>query len=298
MKRLIATSEYWENVKDGIHQMAQSDLGQKVLLSYLYAMIKVNYTNLYEKKEDTYNSITKSKTVKLLDILPNDPTFQEFINKIKQELKQNGLDKTYDDVDIALMCEHYAFKNYPKDIFDKVYDEFVPIKEKYLKEYEKQQEKSLKKTRQEEDKKNEIIQKYKNAYNELLNKDDNIGDNVKTILNYDSYDSRFVYLDGNVLVENKPDHIEVLNDLYKQLGYNSAMDYIDDGHPNPKFYAGKMQNNIAILETDNWKVRSNAEIADVINALKKQGAQKVYVCENSFEQTDLLRVAKKRLIKR
>lgn len=51
MKRLIATSEYWENVKDGIHQMAQSDLGQKVLLSYLYAMIKVNYTNLYEKKK-------------------------------------------------------------------------------------------------------------------------------------------------------------------------------------------------------------------------------------------------------
>ena len=50
MKRLIATPEYWENVKDCIHQMARSDLGQKVLLSYLYAMIKVNCTNLYEKK--------------------------------------------------------------------------------------------------------------------------------------------------------------------------------------------------------------------------------------------------------
>lgn len=54
------------------------------------------------------------------------------------------------------------------------------------------------------------------------------------------------------------------------LRYNSAIDYIEDGHSNQKFYAGKCKDNVAILELDNWKISSNAEISDIINALKNK----------------------------
>ena len=82
-------------------------------------------------------------------------------------------------------------------------------------------------------------------------------------------------------------------------GYNSAIDYIEDGHSNQKFYAGKCKDNVAILELDNCNISSNAEISDVINALKiKKDIQKeVYVCKNTFEPQDLVRVAKKHLTK-
>ena len=75
-------------------------------------------------------------------------------------------------------------------------------------------------------------------------------------------------------------------------GYNSAIDYIEDGHSNQKFYAGKCKDNVAILELDNRKISSNAEISDVINALKNKYVQKVYVCKNTFEPQDLVSIAK------
>ena len=81
------------------------------------------------------------------------------------------------------------------------------------------------------------------------------------------------------------------------LRYNSAIDYIADGHSNQKFYAGKCKDNVAILELNNCKISSNAEISDVINALKNKYVQKVYVCKNTFEPQDLVRVAKKHLTK-
>ena len=281
MKRLIADNDGKNQVIDYIQSLAQSSLGQEIILQYWYqTKIQTTHMPAFENKSDIYDEIANG-TTDIFQTLDGKTDFiNKFINKIQEFIKKNKIKYSIDEDDLILLSDKYAFNNYPKNIFNTIYNK----------------QKNIQKENKKQKTKNNL--KYKDAYDELLNKDDHIGDNVKTESSFDSYNGRFVYLDGNILMGKNVEHVSILNDLYKKLGYQSAEDYIQDGHPNPKFYAGRCKDGVAVLELDNFNINNNADVLEVANALKNKGMKKVYICENRYgEAQNLKRIAKKRLIK-
>jgi len=136
---------------------------------------------------------------------------------------------------------------------------------------------------------------FSNAYEELSQTKDNIGDTIKTIQTYDNSSSRFVILNNKYLQDNCDDHIELFEKLSNKLGYDNFQQFCEQ-NPNAQFMTGKIENGIAIIETSSGKVNANANINNVINILKKNGAKKIYTNTNKGRDNEFMRVAK-RLIK-
>lgn len=137
--------------------------------------------------------------------------------------------------------------------------------------------------------------KFSDAYEELSQVKDNIGDTIKTIQSYDNSSSRFVILNNNYLQDNCDDHMELFEKIANNLGYDNFQEFCEQ-NPNAQFITGKIENGIAIVETSSGKINANANINNVINILKKNGAKKVYTNTNKGRDNEFMRVAK-RLIK-
>ena len=137
--------------------------------------------------------------------------------------------------------------------------------------------------------------KFSDAYEELSQVKDNIGDTIKTIQSYDNSSSRFVILNDKYLQDNCDDHMELFEKIANNLGYDNFQEFCEQ-NPNAQFITGKIENGIAIIETSSGKINANANINNVINILKKNGAKKVYTNTNKGRDNEFMRVAK-RLIK-
>lgn len=137
--------------------------------------------------------------------------------------------------------------------------------------------------------------KFSDAYEELSQVKDNIGDTIKTIQSYDNSSSRFVVLNNKYLQDNCDDHMELFEKIVNNLGYDNFQEFCEQ-NPNAQFITGKIENGIAIIETSSGKINANANINNVINILKKNGAKKVYTNKNKGRDNEFMRVAK-RLIK-
>ena len=119
------------------------------------------------------------------------------------------------------------------------------------------------------------------CYKELLNKKDKIGDEVTTSSSYDDSNTRFVYLNGKLKIKQSNDHEKLFDDIAKECGYQSSLEYLQDPkNKNANFCSGKIENGVAIIETEN-EIKN---INEIISALKKNGAKKVYT--NDYEKND------------
>lgn len=133
------------------------------------------------------------------------------------------------------------------------------------------------------------------CYQELLNNDDKVGETIITTNGYDSQNNRFVYLNGEYLEGNCQDHIELFEKLSKKMGYDSFQQFCEK-NPDAQFMTGKVKDGVAIIETSNGRVGSNANINNVISTLKTNNIKKVYTNTNIGNDIEFKRVAK-RLIK-
>ena len=141
---------------------------------------------------------------------------------------------------------------------------------------------------------NSVKEKSEECYKELLNKKDKIGDEVTTSSSYDDSNTRFVYLNGKLKIKQSNDHGELFDDIAKEQGYTNSYEYSQDPkNKNAIFCSGKIEDGVAIIETEN-EIKN---INEIISALKKNGAKKVYTNDNKIgNETKFKRVAK-RLIK-
>ena len=119
------------------------------------------------------------------------------------------------------------------------------------------------------------------CFKELLNKKDKIGDEVTTSSSYDDSNTRFVYLNGKLKIKQSNDHGELFDDIAKEQGYTNSYEYSQDPkNKNAIFCSGKIEDGVAIIETEN-EIKN---INEIISALKKNGAKKVYT--NDYEKND------------
>ena len=141
---------------------------------------------------------------------------------------------------------------------------------------------------------NSVKEKSEECYKELLNKKDKIGDEVTTSSSYDDSNTRFVYLNGKLKIKQSSEHGELFDDIAKEQGYKNSYEYSQDPkNKNANFCSGKIEDGVAIIETTG----NISNMDEIVSALKKNGAKKVYTNDNKIgNETKFKRVAK-RLIK-